>query len=384
VGVVPVPATLGGESVAAVTLVPAVLIGSAPLTVSLARLGTGETRDRRDSGPASNRTAYLVGTRGPDMDALVAENVARRYGETVALDGIDLTVGEGEVFALVGPNGAGKTTLVRALTGTTDAEGSVELFGRAPETVDRERLGLLPQDFTPAERLTARELVEYYGGLYDEARDADSVLADVGIKSDGDTHYEKLSGGQQRRTCVATALVNDPDLLVLDEPTTGIDPAGRRTLWTLLSDLAAGGTTIFLTTHYMEEAERLADRVGLLADGKLVAVDSPDALVERHGGESLLRIESDAGDDVADSVADSLDYPATVTERGLTLRNVPPEAIGDVVETLSAAGVTYDSLTWTEPDLEDVYLELTGNAVTASGDTLEGDDGRPVSEGVSP
>ncbi|WP_302080111.1 ABC transporter ATP-binding protein [Salinibaculum rarum] len=315
------------------------------------------------------------------MDALVAEDVSRRYDETVALDGVSLSVDEGEVFALVGPNGAGKTTLVRALTGTTDAKGSVAVFGQPPETVDRERIGLLPQDFTPAERLTARELVEYYGGLYDDTRGTDAVLADVGMDEDADTYYENLSGGQQRRTCVATALVNDPDLLVLDEPTTGIDPAGRRALWRLLETLAAGGTTIFLTTHYMEEAERLADRVGLLADGQLVAVDSPGALVETHGGESLLRIEGDIGDGVAEQLA----YPAEVTARGLTVRNVPPEAIGGVVETLSAAGVTYESLTWTEPDLEDVYLELTGQAVTASGDSLgDGEDSLAAGGEVSP
>ena len=310
------------------------------------------------------------------MAVIRAENVARRYGETVALDGVSLDVGEGEVFALVGPNGAGKTTLVRALTGTTDAEGTVSVFGTEPESVDRERIGLLPQDFTPAERLTARELVDYYGGLYDERRDTAGVLADVGLADDADTHYEDLSGGQQRRTCVATALVNDPDLLVLDEPTTGIDPAGRRALWTLLEDLAAGGTTIFLTTHYMEEAERLADRVGLLANGQLVAVDSPSALVETHGGESLLRIEGDIGENVAEELA----YPARVTDRGITVRNVPPEAIGAVVETLSAAGVAYESLTWTEPDLEDVYLELTGESVTESGETVGSGESTPAGE----
>jgi ABC-2 type transport system ATP-binding protein len=314
------------------------------------------------------------------MDALVAEDVYRRYDGTVALNGVSLTVETGEVFALVGPNGAGKTTLVRALTGTTDAEGTVSVFGQAPNRVDRERIGLLPQEFTPAERLTARELVDYYGGLYDEGRPTRSVLADVGLADDAETHYEDLSGGQQRRTCVATALVNDPDVLVLDEPTTGIDPAGRRALWTLLENLAAGGTTIFLTTHYMEEAERLADRVGLLADGQLVAVDSPSALVGRHGGESLLRIEGDIGE----SVAGELGYPAAVTERGITVRDVPPEAIGSVVETLAAAGVSYESLTWTEPDLEDVYLELTGSAVTESGDTLEGRDAPIASGGMSP
>jgi ABC-2 type transport system ATP-binding protein len=301
------------------------------------------------------------------MPAIRAENVARSYGETVALDGVSLSVSEGEVFALVGPNGAGKTTLVRALTGTTDAEGDVAVFGQPPESVERERIGLLPQDFTPAERLTARELIAHYGGLYDDARDTEAVLGDVGMGDDADTYYERLSGGQQRRTCVATALVNDPDLLVLDEPTTGIDPAGRRTLWQLLEGQAASGTTVFLTTHYMEEAERLADRVGLLADGRLVAVDSPNALIKTHGGDSLLRVTGS----VEERATELFEYPAVVSDGTLTVRNVPPEAIGDVVGELTAAGVEYESVTWTEPDLEEVYLELTGQEVTTGGGAIE-------------
>jgi len=291
---------------------------------------------------------------------LVAEDLRRAYGETVALDGVSLSVDEGEVFALVGPNGAGKTTLVRALTGTTDAGGSVTLFGNPPRDVDPERVGLLPQGFDPPERLTARELLAYYGGLYDDARDAERVLDDVGLREAADTWYENLSGGQRRRVCVGTALVNDPDLLFLDEPTTGIDPAGRRALWRLVEDLAAGGTTVVLTTHYMTEAHRLGDRVGLLADGRLVAVDDPDALVTEYGGDPRLVIETDA--DPAD-----LDLPSNVdpgrVERGegtLTVRGIAPGDIGGVVDALDRAGVTYESLTWTEPDLEDVYLELTG------------------------
>ncbi|WP_436935340.1 ATP-binding cassette domain-containing protein [Halovenus marina] len=293
------------------------------------------------------------------MDTLVAENVSRRYGETVALDGVSLSVTEGEIFALVGPNGAGKTTLVRALTGTTDAEGTVRLWGEGPRAVNRERIGLLPQEFDPPSRLTARELVEYYGGLYDEARPVDDVLESVGMDGDDDTYYENLSGGQKRRTCVATALVNDPDLLVLDEPTTGIDPAGRRTLWNLIEGLADEGTTVFITTHYMEEARRLADRVGLLADGRLVAVDSPERLIADHGGESLLVIEGE----FIPAVTDRLTHEAAVTDGELLIQNVSPEDIGDVIDRLTDAGVSYQSLTWREPDLEDVYLELTDSSV---------------------
>jgi len=302
-------------------------------------------------------------------EVLVAEEVRRSYGDTVALDGVSLSATAGEVLALVGPNGAGKTTLVRALTGTTDAEGRVELFGESPAAVDRDRIGLLPQSFRPHERLTARELVVYYAGLYDETRPVEDVLADVGLADTADTHYENLSGGQQRRTCVATALINDPDLLVLDEPTTGIDPTGRQALWELLEGLADRGVTILVTTHYMEEAQRLADRVGLLADGRLVALDAPEALVADHGGDSQLVVDGEFDE----ASVDAVDYPARMTLRNgrLVVYGVRPESIGRVVDELDAAGVAYDSLTWKQPDLEDVYLELTGTDVGRSGEPTE-------------
>ncbi|WP_115863707.1 ABC transporter ATP-binding protein [Halorussus litoreus] len=357
-------------------------------------------------------------------DVLVAEDLRRTYGDTAALSGVSLSVGDGEVFALVGPNGAGKTTLIRALTGTTEPDsGSVRVFDSRPTAVDRQRIGLLPQSFDPPERLTARELVTYYAGLYDEARDPEAILAEVGIAESAATRYENLSGGQQRRTCVGTALVNDPDLLFLDEPTTGVDPAGRRALWRLIERLADEGTTVVLTTHYMAEAERLADRVGLLADGKLAAVGSPTALVAEHGGRTRLVVETsdgsaeadderaeasdeaemnddaettDAPDSVAsasaaaDAAADALtttDFEVETTERGLVVHGVAPEDIGRVVGTLDDRGVEYGALTWTEPDLEDVFLQLTGRSADGSGEAAtigSGADAEPsnaVAEG---
>ncbi|WP_225333942.1 ABC transporter ATP-binding protein [Halomicrobium urmianum] len=312
-------------------------------------------------------------------EVLVAEELRRAYGDAVALSGVSLSLSAGEVFALVGPNGAGKTTLVRALTGTTDAEGRVELFGGPPREVARERIGLLPQSFGPPSRLTARELVDYYAGLYDEHRPVEGVLDDVGLADAADTHYEDLSGGQRRRVCVGTALVNEPDLLFLDEPTTGIDPAGRRDLWDLIEGLADEGVTVLVTTHYMEEAERLADRVGLLADGELVAVDDPGTLVAEHGGESRLTVAG-AFDPEA---ADALDYPTTVAEGTLTVRGVDPREIGRVVERLETAGVEYEELSWSEPSLEDAYLELTGRSVDGGARTGIGavDRGGPVVAG---
>ncbi|MEF8775689.1 MAG: ABC transporter ATP-binding protein [Haloarculaceae archaeon] len=293
-------------------------------------------------------------------DVVDLAEVSRRYGDTVALDGVSLSVEAGEVFGLIGPNGAGKTTLVRALLGTIPVDGDVTVFDGDPVAVDRDRVGFLPQDFEPPRRLTPRELLAYFGGLYDEAREPGPLLADVGLAADADRPYEALSGGQQRRTCVGTALVNDPDLLVLDEPTTGIDPAGRRALWRLLEDLAAGGTTVLLTTHYMAEAETLADRVALLAGGRLVALDTPESLVATHGGESLLLIEGEFDKTVAAAVGDVLGTDVDVRDGELRARNVPPRDIGAVVDAVEAGGWQYDSLTWTEPDLEDVYLALAG------------------------
>jgi ABC-2 type transport system ATP-binding protein len=299
------------------------------------------------------------------MDALVAEDVRKAYGERTALDGVSLSVPPGEVFGLIGPNGAGKTTLVRALTGTTDVEGRVRTLGVPPADVDPERVGLLPQAFSPAARLTARELLAYYAGLYDDPRDVGAVLDDVGLTDDADVRFERLSGGQRRRLCVGTALVNGPDVLFLDEPTTGIDPAGRRALWALLEELAEAGATVFLTSHSMPEVERLADRVGLLADGRLLAVGSPGDLVAAHGGDPRLLVTpagppagvvealSAAGFDAA---VDDGDGEVSVVVRGATLGDV-----GAVVDALDAAGVDADSLVWQRPDLEDVYLALAGD-----------------------
>lgn len=290
-------------------------------------------------------------------DALVAEEVSRSYGDTTALDGVSLAVARGEVFALIGPNGAGKTTLVRALTGTTTPDsGTVSVFGSPPGAVDENRIALLPQAFSPPERLTGRELLEYYAGLYDDSRPVEDVLSEIGMAADAEGWYETLSGGQQRRICVGSALVNDPDLLFLDEPTTGIDPAGRRDLRGLIADLADGGTTVFLTTHDMAEAEALADRVGLLADGRLVEVGTPEALVADHGGESRLVVETDAG---TDALAAS-GYRVSATGRTLTIHGIRPEEIGEAVAALERAGIEYESLSWTQPSLEDVYLELAG------------------------
>jgi ABC-2 type transport system ATP-binding protein len=343
---------------------------------------TGTAVEADGGGPARAAADRADAPAGDPV--VVGEGVRKSYGDVAALDGVDLDVAAGEVFGLIGPNGAGKTTLVRALTGTTEAEGDLRVFGAPPRDVDPARIGLLPQSFDPPARLTARELVDYYGGLYDEARDTESVLDDVGMADDADAWYETLSGGQKRRTCVATAVVNDPDLLFLDEPTTGIDPAGRRAIHRLIERLAADGTTVFLTSHAMDEVERLADRVAMLRDGRVVASGAPDRLVAEHGGAPRLDAATaePATDEVVAAVAAGVrerlgeDPTVEATDEGLRVRGVRPEAIGAAVDALDAAGVAFDSLSWSEPSLEDVYLRLTGEEYARRG------DGGP-SEGVA-
>jgi ABC-2 type transport system ATP-binding protein len=213
--------------------------------------------------------------------------------------------------------------------------------------------------------------VGYYGGLYDESRSVASVLADVGLADDADTWYENLSGGQKRRACVATALVNDPDLLVLDEPTTGIDPAGRRALWSLVERLADGGTTVLLTTHYMEEAETLADRVGLLADGELVATGTPAELVAEYGGEPRLEVAVEGDPEPATATLESAGYRVSGTRDGFAVEGIAAREVGDVAAVLDDDDVAYGALAWTQPDLEDVYLALTGTGVGGGGEPVE-------------
>lgn len=288
------------------------------------------------------------------MTAIVAEDVKKSYGDTTALRGVSLSISEGRVYGLIGPNGAGKTTLVRCLTGTTIPDtGTVALFEQNPATTRLPDLGLLPQEFQPADRLTPRELIAYYAGLYDAARGVDEVLSAVGLTEVANTRYVDLSGGERRRTLVGTAIVNDPRLLFLDEPTTGIDPAGRRAVWSLIADLASAGTTVLLTTHDMTEAARLADTIGVITDGSIVAEAPPEELVAEYGGPSRLHIETDEDVELPE-------YQTKRTNQGLVVENVSAKEIGQIIEALETTGTPYSAVTWQDPTLETVYLELTG------------------------
>jgi ABC-2 type transport system ATP-binding protein len=296
------------------------------------------------------------------MAQVEAHGLRKKYGDTVALDGVSLSVDEGEVFALVGPNGAGKTTLVRCLTGTTrPTEGEAALLGSPPSEADKTTVSVLPQEFTPPDRLTSHELVGYYESLYpsEATREPDDVIEEMGLTGSRDTRYSDLSGGQKSRLKVAVSLVNDPDVLFLDEPTTGIDPEGREDVWRVVERLAEEGTTVFLTTHYMREVERLAERVALIADGSIVEVGPTAEVIRRHAGEPRLVVRTVGPPDEAAGLFDG-ETPVTVEDENLVFEEVDVDEISDALNSLESAGVDYDEVRWREPGLEEAYLHLTG------------------------
>ncbi len=272
--------------------------------------------------------------------------LVKRYGDHVAVDGLDLDIKRGEVFALLGPNGAGKTTTVEILEGHRHADaGVISVIGADPRTAGlawRSRIGIVAQTSKESPELTVQELVRHFAAYYPTPRDPDEVIAAVGLDEKRGTRAAKLSGGQRRRLDVALGVIGDPELLFLDEPTTGFDPEARRQFWSLVRDLRAGGTTIVLTTHYLDEAEELADRVGVIARGRLVALDTPAKL----GGRSahIARVTWEEG--------------GTIREE----RTVTPTRL--VTEIGVRLGGEVPGLQIRRPTLEDTYLELIGHDTT--------------------
>jgi ABC-2 type transport system ATP-binding protein len=266
------------------------------------------------------------------------------YGEVEAVRGIDLEVMPGEVFAFLGPNGAGKTTTVEILEGYRKRSGGeVSVLGEDPQRAGRawrERIGIVLQSGRLDPYLTVRESLGLYAGYYRAPRAVDEVIELVGLGEKAETRASKLSGGQQRRLDVGMALIGDPELLFLDEPTTGFDPSARRQAWDVIAGLRDLGKTVFLTTHYMDEAQRLADRVTIIAGGEIVARGTPEDLGEREAQAATIRYRRD-GEEVS----------LQTTTLAKTLHGLTGDAL--------ARGEELEGLEVTRPTLEDVYLELT-------------------------
>lgn len=265
----------------------------------------------------------------------------KRYGDKVAVDGVDLRVERGEIVAVLGPNGAGKTTTVEVLEGFRKRDaGTVSVLGEDPASADRAwraRIGVVLQSSNDMPEATVGELVRQFALYYPHSRDADEVIDAVGLREKVGTRVRRLSGGQRRRLDVALGIVGRPELLFLDEPTTGFDPQARRAFWDLIDDLRGTGTTMLLTTHYLEEAERLADRVVVVDGGRVVAEGTPSTLGGRAARQAVVRwVEDGAG------------------------REERTDAPTAVVATLGARLGEVPGLEVLRPSLEDVYLGLIG------------------------
>ena len=282
--------------------------------------------------------------------AIEVRGLAKRYGDVEAVRGIDFSVARGEVFGLLGPNGAGKTTTVEILEGHRErTAGEVSVLGHDPSHRQRElreRVGIVLQSCGMYRHVTVREAVAHWAGFYPRARDVDEVLALAGLGGQADVRAGRLSGGQLRRLDFALALVGDPELIFLDEPTTGFDPAARRQAWDTVRSLRDLGKTVLLTTHYLDEAQALADRVAIVKDGRILAQGAPGSLGSGSGAGARYRVRyRDAAGEAHEHVTDD---PTAL------LHELTTEAI--------ARGERLDDLAVTRPSLEEVYLELTADA----------------------
>jgi ABC-2 type transport system ATP-binding protein len=296
--------------------------------------------------------------------AIRVAGLRKTYGEVEAVAGLDFEVAEGECFALLGPNGAGKTTTVEILEGyRRRSAGEVEVLGFDPERGERsfrERIGIVLQSAGIDRELTVEETVGLFGGYYPHPRDVNDVVDLVGLGEKRGARVKTLSGGQQRRLDLALGIVGDPDLIFLDEPTTGFDPSARRRSWELVDSLRDLGKTILLTTHYMDEAQNLADRVAIMAGGRIVAEGDPESLGGRDVAEAVVSFRLPNGARLADLPGDLPDGLRQQEDLVLLRTTTPTRALHTLTGWALARGEELEALAVTRPSLEDVYLRLTG------------------------
>ncbi len=293
----------------------------------------------------------------------------KRYGETHAVDGVSFEVPAGTVFGLLGPNGAGKTTTMECVQGHRIADsGAISVLGLDPRRDSgalRQRIGVQHQEAHLQKRIKVWEAVDLWRSLYPRVVDTDSLLVRLGLEAKRNAWFMTLSGGQKQRLFIALALVHEPELVFLDELTTGLDPQARRTIWDLVTGIRERGTTVFLTTHLMEEAERLCDRVAILDHGRIVEVGTPAALVRKHCPERSVVFTSD--DDVAERMQGlgELERGQEVAAPGATwtIRGADDDFVTAVIHRIAREGVHVRGFRTEIPTLEDVFLRLTGHGI---------------------
>ncbi len=309
----------------------------------------------------------MTGTAARDS-AIVCRGLTKRYGDVEAVRGLDLEVARGECFGLLGPNGAGKTTTIEILEGLLEPTGGdVLVLGRSwdgDHAELRERIGITLQDTRLTDKLTVEETFRLFASFYRRGADAKELLAKVQLEEKRAARYETLSGGQKQRVAVGCALAGDPELLFLDEPTSGLDPQSRRSLWDLVLDFKAKGGTVLLTTHYMDEAEKLCDRIGVVDHGVCIATGSPSDLIRSLGGDEIIDFTADGAVALAD--LEALPGVAAAREEAggfvLTTGRLH-ETLPALFAHLDASGARLERLSTHRATLEDVFVHLTGKSL---------------------
>ncbi|ACZ91950.1 ABC transporter ATP-binding protein [Streptosporangium roseum] len=299
------------------------------------------------------------------MKVIEVDNLRKRYRDHLAVDDVSFTVEEGEIFGVLGPNGAGKTTTVECVAGLrTPDSGTVKVLGGLSGTELKERLGVQLQSAALPAKIKVWEALDLYASFYRTPADQGALMERVGLAGKRDTPYGKLSGGQQQRLSIALALIGSPRVAILDELTTGLDPQARRDTWELIEQVRADGVTIVLVTHFMEEAERLCDRLAVIDSGRVVAVDSPSGLISRVGGQQRVRFRPSGAFD--DSVLSALPEVTGVSRDG---GQVEVTGTGDlllaVTTAVAAAGAVPADLRVEQATLDDAFLALTGKKISA-------------------
>jgi ABC-2 type transport system ATP-binding protein len=315
-------------------------------------------------------TERVITTRADERKpraAVHCQGLIKRYGDVAAVDGLDLEVYAGECFGLLGPNGAGKTTTIEILEGLTRPDaGEVKLFelrwGSGYDQTLRGLIGVQLQQTELADKLTVEETVKLFRSFYKRGRDVDEVIRTVALEEKSKSHVGKLSGGQKQRMAIACALVSDPYLLFLDEPTTGLDPQARLQLWEVIEKFRKRGGTTLLTTHYMEEAARLCDRIAIMDHGRVIALGTPAELIASLGADQIIEIKSDSGQLHETALSQLTGVLGVRAKEGGFLLTVSQigEALPSLLVELERQNVKLDQLTTHQATLEDVFVSLTG------------------------
>jgi ABC-2 type transport system ATP-binding protein len=311
-----------------------------------------------------------LGTRDlPDENAVIVDSLAKHYGSLHAVDGISFAVKRGEVFSLLGPNGAGKTTTIEILEGLRNKDGgTVSVLGLDPWSKGydlHKKIGVIPQGFKFLDYPTPREAIKYYAVLFGTKVNADEILKDVILEDAADVYFMRLSGGQKQKMGMALSLVNDPELVFLDEPTTGLDPQARRAVWEVIRNLRKQGRGVLLTTHYLEEAEELADRVAIMNHGKIIAHGTVDEIISKHGSGERMTVR--AGEELARYLKENtklkVDYSSGKVTVSLQQKNDALMALGAISE----SGIEWSELTTRRDSLEDIFIKMVGEPMVAEG-----------------